>query len=121
MKKLSSLSGISEPGGVTEVALDSWQRTLDINLTGTFNGCRAAIPAMVSSGEPCAIVNIGSMLALRPGGMFAAYCASKAAVTALTRTIALDCAKKGWNRGELVGRDGLEPSTKRLKVSCSTN
>lgn len=93
---LCNVAGISEPGGVTEVALDSWQRTLDINLNGTFNGCRAAIPAMVASGEPCAIVNIGSMLALRPGGMFAAYCASKAAVTALTKTIALDCAKKGW-------------------------
>lgn len=92
---LCNVAGISEPGGVTEVPLDSWQRTIDINLNGTFFGCRAAIPAMVASGEACAIVNVGSMLALRPGGMFAAYCASKAGVTALTRTIALDCAKKG--------------------------
>ena len=35
------------------------------------------------------------MLALRVGSGFAAYCASKAAVTALTKTIALDCAEKG--------------------------
>jgi 3alpha(or 20beta)-hydroxysteroid dehydrogenase len=93
---LCNIAGISEPGGVTEVPLDSWARTIDINLNGTFNGCRAALPALVASNELAAIVNVGSMLALRPGAMFAAYCASKAGVTALTRTIALDCAKKGW-------------------------
>lgn len=92
---LCNIAGISEPGGVTEVAPESWQRTLDINLTGTFLGCRAAIPAMVASGEACAIVNTGSMLALRPGGMFPAYVASKAGVAALTRAVALDCAGKG--------------------------
>ena len=42
-----------------------------------------------------AIINIGSMLALRPGAIFASYCASKAGVTALTKTIALDCAARG--------------------------
>lgn len=93
---LCNIAGISEPGSVVEAPLDSWARTIDINLTGTFNGCRAAIPALVASGEKCAIVNIGSMLALRPGGGFAAYCASKAAVTTLTKCIALDCASNGW-------------------------
>jgi 3alpha(or 20beta)-hydroxysteroid dehydrogenase len=92
---LVNVAGISEPGAVTDVDLDSWQRTIDINLNGTFNGCRAAIPAIAAAREPGAIVNIGSMLALRVGSGFAAYCASKAAVTALTKTIALDCAEKG--------------------------
>lgn len=89
---LCNIAGISEPGSVVEVALDSWRRTIDINLNGTFYGCRAAMPALAASGEPSAIVNVGSMLALRPGGGFAAYCASKAAVTALTKCVALDCA-----------------------------
>jgi 3alpha(or 20beta)-hydroxysteroid dehydrogenase len=92
---LCNVAGISEPGNVIDVPLDSWQRTIDINLNGTFNGCRAALPAMEAAGEPGAIVNIGSMLALRPGAIFAAYSASKAGVTALTRTIALDCAARG--------------------------
>ena len=92
---LCNVAGISEPGNVIEVPLDSWQRTIDINLGGTFNGCRAALPAMERSGEPGAIVNIGSMLAMRPGAIFASYCASKAGVQALTRTIALDCAARG--------------------------
>ena len=93
---LFNIAGISEPGTTQEVALESWDRTLAINLNGTLYGCRAAIPAMVASGESCAIVNTGSMLALRPGAMFVAYCASKAAVTALTKCVALDCAAKGY-------------------------
>lgn len=92
---LCNVAGISEPGGVTEVELDSWQRTIDINLNGTFNGCRAAIPAIAESGVPGSVVNVGSMLGLRAGSGFAAYSASKAAVTALTKSIALDCAAKG--------------------------
>lgn len=94
---LCNVAGISEPGNVTDVDLESWQRTFDINLGGTFLGCRAALPALEAAGEPASIVNIGSMLALRVGGGFAAYCASKAAVTALTKTIALDCAARGAN------------------------
>jgi 3alpha(or 20beta)-hydroxysteroid dehydrogenase len=92
---LFNIAGISEPGGVCELDPESWNRTLDINLNGTLHGCRAAIPALVRSGQACAIVNTGSMLALRPGAMFLAYCASKAAVTALSKCIALDMAAKG--------------------------
>lgn len=92
---LCNVAGISEPGNTVDVDLDSWQRTIDINLNGTFYGCRAALPAMESSGEKGAIVNMGSMLALRAGGNMAAYSASKSAVQALTRSVALDCAARG--------------------------
>lgn len=93
---LCNIAGISEPGTVTEVDRDSWDRTLAINLGGTFNGCRAALPAIAAAGQPGAIVNTGSMLALRVGAGFGAYCASKAAVTALSKVIALECAAAGW-------------------------
>ncbi|MGB3711634.1 MAG: glucose 1-dehydrogenase [Erythrobacter sp.] len=92
---LCNIAGISEPGNVIDVDLDSWRRTIDINLEGPFYGCRAAIPAMEASGEPCAIVNIGSMIALRAAAFVAAYSASKAGLLALTRSIALDCAERG--------------------------
>ena len=87
---LVNVAGISEPGSVVDVDLDSWQRTIDINLNGTFNGCRVAIPAIAAANEPGAIVNIGSMLALRVGSGFAAYCASKAGLHGLTRAVAID-------------------------------
>lgn len=93
---LCNIAGVSEPGSIADVTLESWERTLAINLTGTLNGCRAALPAIAASGEAGAIVNTGSMLALRVGAGFAAYCASKAAVTALSKVAALECAAAGW-------------------------
>lgn len=92
---LCNIAGISEPGNVVDGTLDVWHRTIDINLNGPFYGCRAAIPAMEASGEACAIVNIGSMIAIRPAAFVAAYSASKAGLVGLTRSIALDCAARG--------------------------
>jgi NAD(P)-dependent dehydrogenase (short-subunit alcohol dehydrogenase family) len=97
LTSLCNIAGISEPGNTVDVDLDSWHRHIDINLNGTFYGCRAAIPALAASGEPATIVNVGSMLAHRAGGNMAAYCASKAAVTHLTKSVALDCAARGLN------------------------
>lgn len=91
---LCNIAGISEPGNTVDVDLDSWHRHIDINLNGTFYGCRAAIPALAAAGEPATIVNVGSMLAHRASGNMAAYCASKAGVTHLTRSVALDCAAR---------------------------
>lgn len=92
---LCNIAGISEPGNVVDVDLDSWRRTIDINLEGPFFGMRASIPAMETSGEPCAIVNIGSMIAIRAAAFVAAYSASKAGLLGLTRSVALDCAERG--------------------------
>jgi 3alpha(or 20beta)-hydroxysteroid dehydrogenase len=92
---LFNIAGISEPGNVPEGDLDSWQRTIDINLNGPYFGMRAALPAMEASGEPGAIVNIGSMIAMRAAAFVAAYSASKAGLLGLTRSVALDCAERG--------------------------
>jgi 3alpha(or 20beta)-hydroxysteroid dehydrogenase len=92
---LCNIAGISEPGNVVDGSLDIWERTIDINLNGPYYGCRAALPVMEASGEPCAIVNIGSMIALRAAAFVAAYSASKAGLLGLTRSIALDCAARG--------------------------
>lgn len=92
---LCNIAGISEPGNVPDGALDVWQRTIDINLHGPFYGMRAAIPAMEASGEKCAIVNIGSMIAMRAASFVAAYSASKSGLQGLTRSVALDLAERG--------------------------
>jgi 3alpha(or 20beta)-hydroxysteroid dehydrogenase len=51
---------------------------------------------MAASGESGAIINTGSMLAMRVGAGFIAYCATKAAVTAMSKCVALHCAEKGY-------------------------
>jgi NAD(P)-dependent dehydrogenase (short-subunit alcohol dehydrogenase family) len=76
-----------------EVTLDSWQQIIDVNLTGTFLMCQAAIPALLE--QHGAIVNVSSTAALAAHPWAAAYSASKGGVLALTRTLAIEYAKQG--------------------------
>ena len=76
-----------------EVSLAGWQQILDVNLTGTFFVCQAAIPALLNSRG--AIVNIASTAALAAHPWAAAYSASKGGVLALTRTLAIEYAEQG--------------------------
>jgi NAD(P)-dependent dehydrogenase (short-subunit alcohol dehydrogenase family) len=66
-----------------------WHRLLDVNLTGTFNGMRAAVPLMLAAGGGV-IVNNASVSALTPTRNEAAYSAAKAGVVALTKSGALE-------------------------------
>jgi NAD(P)-dependent dehydrogenase (short-subunit alcohol dehydrogenase family) len=66
-----------------------WHRLIDVNLTGTFNGMRAAIPHMLATGGG-AIVNNASLSGVMPTRNEAAYSAAKAAVIALTKSGALE-------------------------------
>lgn len=94
---LFNVAGISAAADVEQATTEHWEKILRVNLTGPFLGCRVAIPAMVASGEDnCAIVNVGSMLALRPGADFPAYSASKAGLAALTKSVALHCARRTY-------------------------
>ncbi|HET9728922.1 MAG TPA: SDR family NAD(P)-dependent oxidoreductase [Acidimicrobiia bacterium] len=67
----------------------TWHRLIDVNLTGTFNGMRAAIPIMLEGGGG-AIVNNASLSGLQPTRNEAAYSAAKAGVIALTKSGALE-------------------------------
>jgi NAD(P)-dependent dehydrogenase (short-subunit alcohol dehydrogenase family) len=80
-------------GTVCDIPLESWKRTLDVNLTGAFLLCKYAIPHMRRQGG--VILNIASQLGhvTTPGR--AAYSASKAALHSLTRSLALDHAVDG--------------------------
>jgi NAD(P)-dependent dehydrogenase (short-subunit alcohol dehydrogenase family) len=77
-----------------ETTLDEWDRVLAINLTGTFLGCRYAIPEMLRHGGG-AIVNNASVAGLVGFAGIPAYCASKGGVVQLTRTAALEYAHQG--------------------------
>lgn len=77
-------------GPIDEVTDDGWRWTLGVNLDTTFHMCRAAIPHLRRRGGG-AIVNISSVLGLGgdPGFTTHAYAASKGAVIALTRSMAV--------------------------------
>lgn len=71
-----------------------WHEMLAVNLTGVYNGIRAALPSMLEQGFG-RIVNIASTAGLRGYPFVAAYCASKHGVIGLTRALALEVAQRG--------------------------
>jgi NAD(P)-dependent dehydrogenase (short-subunit alcohol dehydrogenase family) len=89
-------AGIHSAAAAEEMAPESWQRVLDINLTGLFFSCQAEGRAMLRGGRG-SILNIGSIsgrIANR-GIHQAHYNATKAAVAHLSRTLALEWADRG--------------------------
>ena len=80
-------AGLMEEALVAETSLDSWQRTLALNLTAPFLLIRHALPHLKGGGV---IVNIGSIEGLGSNPRHGAYCASKAGLHGLTRAVAVD-------------------------------
>jgi NAD(P)-dependent dehydrogenase (short-subunit alcohol dehydrogenase family) len=91
---LCNNAGVGLLKAVTETERDEYQTVLDTNVWGIFTCSRHAIPQMVAGGGG-SVVNIGSVAATVGFATDAAYCASKGAVHALTRQMALDFARDG--------------------------
>jgi 3(or 17)beta-hydroxysteroid dehydrogenase len=88
-------AGIAAEGAIEDVTLEAWRRVMSVNLDGTFLGCKHAVRRMKNNGG--AIVNVSSVGALKASLTGPAYGASKAGVWNLTRTVALYCARSGYN------------------------
>jgi NAD(P)-dependent dehydrogenase (short-subunit alcohol dehydrogenase family) len=89
-------AGIRHVSPIVDESVVAWRRTLDVNVTGTFICSRAAITTMLPQGGG-RILNLASMageLVLRDR---AAYNASKAAIVALTKSIAVEVGDAGIN------------------------
>ena len=84
--------GIGSRGSVVDEDPEIWRRVMQVNVETMFLTAKHAIPAMIGTAGGGAIVNIASISALRPRGL-TAYAASKGAVIALTRAMAVDHAK----------------------------
>jgi len=76
---------------IVELSDEEWRRVLDVNLTGTFNCCRAAARQMETQ-ESGAIVNFTSINGQNPAALVGAYNVAKAGVISLTRTLAMELA-----------------------------
>lgn len=76
-------------GSLTGVAVTTWRETMAVNLDAVFHLMRAAIPPMQRAGGG-SIVAVGSIAAFKAFPNHAAYCASKGALVALVRQVALD-------------------------------
>jgi NAD(P)-dependent dehydrogenase (short-subunit alcohol dehydrogenase family) len=86
---LVNSAGALSVSTVENISEDDWDRLMATNVKGPFLMSRAALPAMRRAGGG-SIINVGSVLGLVAIRDRAAYCASKGAVTMLTRAMALD-------------------------------
>jgi NAD(P)-dependent dehydrogenase (short-subunit alcohol dehydrogenase family) len=86
---LVNVAGIGSTTSAPETSLEVWEDVFAVNARGTFLCCKHAIPGMAARGGG-AIVNVASVAALVGLRNRAAYCASKGAVVALTRALAVD-------------------------------
>jgi len=88
-------AGISEGHVPTwEMPLEAWRRTIDVDLTGVFHGCRAVLPSMLER-RWGRIVNISSIAGKEGKHNPAAYAAAKAGVIGLTKAVAFEVAERG--------------------------
>lgn len=86
---LANIAGIGSTTAVPDTPLDAWERVFAVNTRGTYLCCKYAIPRMIAVGGG-SIVNMASVAGLVGLRNRAAYCASKGAVIALTRALAID-------------------------------
>ncbi len=87
-------AGISGREFVEEMKRETWDRVLAVNLTAPFLICQQAIPHLKNS-KAGRIINVASVMAEGTDLGLAAYCASKAGVAGLTRTLALELGRYG--------------------------
>ena len=90
---LVNMAGILRFDDTEQLQTAHWQKVIDINLTGTTLLCRAVLPHLLESGG--SIINAASTAALSGLPCGVAYSASKGGVLAMTRSIAVEYAKRG--------------------------
>lgn len=87
-------AGVHLDGASADIALEQWHEVMDTNATSVVAACQRAYPHLVAAGGGL-IVNIGSFFDKLGVKRNLAYCASKAAVGAITRVLAVEWASKG--------------------------
>ena len=94
-------AGIGTMNSVEDCSLEEWRQVMSVNGDGVFLGCKYGIEAIkltsTEAGAGGSIINISSVSGLIGGHNLAAYNASKGAVRLLTKSVALHCARRGYN------------------------
>ncbi len=91
---LANVAGVGAMASTRTLALADWDRTIRVNLTGTFLMCQAALEPLIDGGDG-AIVNMASVAGVRATPYNAAYCASKGGVVMLTKSLAVEFGRQG--------------------------
>jgi NAD(P)-dependent dehydrogenase (short-subunit alcohol dehydrogenase family) len=87
-------AGITTLGSIEDVTLEQFRHEFEVDVVGVFLGCKAGVAKMKS--DCGSIINMSSMTGVRAQADLVAYNAAKAAVTHMTKSVALHCAKSGY-------------------------
>ena len=106
----AGMTSQTPPDDLDGVDLAEWDRVFAVNVRGLFQVTRACAPLLRAAGG--SVVNVASIVGLRPGPQPLAYAASKAAVVSLTRTLSrvlapevrVNAVAPGWIAGEWMQR-----------------
>jgi dihydroanticapsin dehydrogenase len=105
---------IGSDSKIGDVTLDTWKRTLDVNMTGAFLAVKHAMPHLVKSGRGSVIL-IGSPTGMTmEGAGYTAYGASKAGMMGLSRIIAVDYKEDGVRSNVVVPGTMATPLIKKI-------
>jgi NAD(P)-dependent dehydrogenase (short-subunit alcohol dehydrogenase family) len=110
-------AGIHPRAPSLDVPLDMWNHTLAVNLTGSFLTAQAFAPGMIEAGRGV-IISLASGRAIEgaPGGIH--YAASKAAIIAMTKTLATEWAKYGIRANTII--PGVSETRQPLEAAGET-
>ncbi|MGE0182768.1 MAG: SDR family oxidoreductase [Parvularculaceae bacterium] len=89
-------AGVGGWGNIETETIDGWRRTLDIDVDSIFIGTQLAMPYLKES-QPASIINISSVAGLIAHGDMLAYNTAKAAVWMMSKSIAMHCARQGYD------------------------
>jgi 3-oxoacyl-[acyl-carrier protein] reductase len=87
-------AGITRDGLAMRMKDDDWQTVIDVNLTASFRLCRSAIKAMMRRRHG-RIINIASIVGISGNAGQVNYCAAKAGVVGMSKSLAIECASRG--------------------------
>ena len=89
-------AGVVELGTIESQTIEQYDFVMDVSAKGTFLGCKYALPEMIKSG-PGSIINMASIASVQGEPYVVAYSAAKGAIEAMTRSVAIHCAKSKYN------------------------
>jgi NAD(P)-dependent dehydrogenase (short-subunit alcohol dehydrogenase family) len=87
-------AGVARVAPLAETTSEDWRVMVDVNLTGVFNGCRAAAPHLIAQ-KAGKVINVASVLGQVGLPGYTIYAATKGGVIALTRTLGVEWARHG--------------------------
>ncbi|MEY4055435.1 MAG: hypothetical protein RL519_770 [Pseudomonadota bacterium] len=87
-------AGITTHGSIEDVTLEQFRHEFEVDVVGVFLGCKYAVAKMKERGG--SIINMSSLCGVRAQADLVAYNGAKAAVTHMTKSVAMHCAVKGY-------------------------